>query len=381
MTVKPGQYFWQGNEACVEGAIAAGCRFFAGYPITPATEISERMANRMPPAGGFFAQGEDELASLAMVIGASHAGAKAMTASSGNGISLMQEEIGYACLSETPCVIVDCQRVGTGTGIATKSMQGDVYQVRYGSNGDYSVIALAPASVQEMFDLTIKAFNLAEAYRTPVFILADEITAHLREKVTVPPQEEIAIVNRKRPVNQQEGYIPFKVDSETGVPLMASFGEGYRLPISGFIHTETGAPTTQYEETRAMLGRLWHKIEKRVDDIALSELDIPQGARVAVVSYGSVSRPVQSAVKNLNKGGFPTAHLRLITIWPFPDRIIENLARQVDYILVPEMNMGKMVREVARAAGGLAEVAGFSKPGVELHRPAEIEEMIKKVMK
>lgn len=380
MHLEPGEYFWQGNEACVHGALVAGCKLFAGYPITPATEISELMANLLPKAGGVFVQGEDELASLAIVIGASNAGWKAMTATSGPGISLMQENIGYACLTQTPCVIVDCQRVGTGTGIATKSMQGDVYQVRFGSHGDYSIIALAPSSPQEMFDLTIKAFNLSEQYRVPVFVLSDEIISHMRENVSVPPEDEIVVVDRKRPGPPTEDFLPYKVESELDVPPMPAFGQGYRLAVSGMVYKDSGAPTTDYKLTEKLMRRLWLKVEGRASEIAMVERHLTEDARVGVVAYGSVARSARRAVDSLREQGYPAGLLRLITLWPFPDEAVRQLAERADAIVVPEMNMGKIVREVERAAGGRAKVTSCPKPGVELHAPEEIEEAVKKVM-
>jgi len=380
MTPRPGKHFWQGNQASVEGALVVGCRFFAGYPITPATEFSELMARRMPACGGLFVQGEDELASLAMVIGASHAGLKAMTATSGPGISLMAEEIGYAALTETPCVIVDCQRVGTGTGIATKSQQGDVYQVRFNSHGDYSIIALAPNSPQEMFDLTIKAFNLAETYRVPVFVLSDEIISHMRENVTVPPLEEVEVAERRRPSVPSHEFIPYAVEDDTSVPPMPALGQGYGIGVSGFVHTETGSPSTAYDVCRDFITRLWNKVEKRAAEIALLESQNLEGAQAAVVSYGSVSRSAMRAVRDLRAEGHRVGGLRLVTLWPFPDEDILRLAESVDVIMVPEMNMGKMVREVQRASQGKARVISFPKPGVDLHTPGEIAGLVREVI-
>ncbi len=377
MRAKPGKHFWQGNEACVEGALAAGCKMFAGYPITPATEISEIMSHRLPKAGGIFVQGEDELASLAMVIGASQTGWKAMTATSGPGISLMQENIGYASISETPCVIVDCQRVGTGTGIATKSMQGDIYQVRYGSHGDYAIIALAPASPQEMFDLTIEAFNLAEEFRCPVFVMADEIISHMRENVEVP--EEIRIVDRKKP-ESKEGFAVSRAESETGVPPMPSMGEGYGVLVSGFVRTETGAPTTDYEETRKFISRLWNKVEAHSDRLARLETESVEDADVIILAFGSVARSGARAALNLRSSGLKVGSVRLVTLWPFPDAKVAEACRSASHVIVPEMNMGKLVREVRRVLPGDQEVHSLPKPGVDLHQPAEIEELVGKVI-
>jgi 2-oxoglutarate ferredoxin oxidoreductase subunit alpha len=369
----------QGNEACMEGALAAGCMLFAGYPITPATEIAELMARRLPQAGGIYVQGEDELASLGIVLGASAAGWKAMTATSGNGICLMQEEIGYAAMTEIPCVIVDAQRAGPGTGIATKSMQGDVYQVRYGSNADYSIIALAPSSPQEMFDLTIEAFNYAERYRTPVFVLSDEIVSHMRERVTIPAPEKIRLVARKKPEVPPERFVPFHAPSPDGVPPMPSFGDGYALPISSFARTETGRPVTDFKSQSQLVQRLWDKIEKHADSIAMVETEGMEDARVAVLSYGSVARAAKDAARQMRLQGKPVASMRLITLWPFPDERVRDLGKRVKAIFVPEMNVGKMVREVERAAGKYAEVISLPKLGVDIQTPAEIRQAVERM--
>jgi 2-oxoglutarate ferredoxin oxidoreductase subunit alpha len=260
-----GVHLWQGNEACAEGALGAGLTIFAGYPITPATEISERLSVRLPAVGGTFVQGADELDSLTIVWG----GAKAMTATSGNGICLMQESIGYACLTETPLVIVDCQRAGPATGAATKTMQGDFYTVRYGSNADYAIIALAPSSPQEMFDLTIEAFNMSEQYRVPVFVMADEAIAHMRERVVVP--EYVDLFPRRKPTSPPEQFVPWRADPETMVPKMAHFGEGYRMPVPGLTHCENGRPSDSYEVHSALVRRLVAKVEGPTARIARYE--------------------------------------------------------------------------------------------------------------
>lgn len=374
-----GAHLFQGDEACAEGAIAAGCNLFAGYPITPATEISVRLSWRLFDVGGIFVQGADELDSLTIVIGAANAGCKAMTATSGNGICLMQECIGYAAITETPCVIVDVQRAGPGTGAATKTMQGDVYQVRYGSNADYSIIALAPESPQEMFDLTVEAFNLSEIYRVPTFVLADEIVGHMREKVIIP--QNVKLVERKRPDVSPQEFVPFEVESDIDVPPMPAFGEGYRLPVSGLTHTETGSPSTEYQVQKRMVTRLWNKVEKKAEQLSKIESAYLEDAQVVVLSYGSVARSVKSAVLEARERGLKVGYLRLITIWPFPDIVIKDIAKKKPKaIIFPEMNMGKMVREAERAVGGRADVISLPKPGVELHRPTEIYDLIRRVI-
>jgi len=376
--VLSGVHLFQGDEACAEGAIAAGCNLFAGYPITPATEISERLSWRLFDVGGIFVQGADELDSLTIVIGAACGGWKAMTATSGNGICLMQECIGYAAITETPCVIVDVQRAGPGTGVATKTMQGDVYQVRYGSNADYSIIALVPDSPQEMFDLTVEAFNLSEIYRVPTFILADEIVGHMREKVVIP--DKVRVVERRKPKASSKDFVPFKVESDTDVPPMPAFGEGYRMPVSGLTHTETGSPSTSYEVQKALVERLCNKVEKKVEDLTRVETEFMEDAEIVVVSYGSTARSARRAVIEARKEGIKAGYLRLITLWPFPDSYLKRIADKIPKgIIVPEMNVGKMVREVERSVGTQVEVLSLPKPGVELHRPSEICDLIRKV--
>lgn len=376
--VLSGVHLFQGDEACAEGALAAGCNLFAGYPITPATEVSERLSWRLFDVGGIFVQGADELDSLTIVIGAACGGWKAMTATSGNGICLMQECIGYAAITETPCVIVDVQRAGPGTGVATKTMQGDVYQVRYGSNADYSIIALVPDSPQEMFDLTVEAFNLSEIYRVPTFILADEIVGHMREKVVIP--DKVRVVERRKPKASSKDFVPFKVESDTDVPPMPAFGEGYRMPVSGLTHTETGSPSISYEVQKALVERLCNKVEKKVEDLTRVETEFMKDAEIVVVSYGSTARSARQAVIEARKEGIKAGYLRLITLWPFPDSYLKRIADKIPKgIIVPEMNVGKMVREVERSVGTQVEVLSLPKPGVELHRPSEIYNLIRKV--
>jgi len=376
--VLSGVHLFQGDEACAEGAIAAGCNLFAGYPITPATEVSERLSWRLFDVGGIFVQGADELDSLTIVIGAACGGWKAMTATSGNGICLMQECIGYAAITETPCVIVDVQRAGPGTGVATKTMQGDVYQVRYGSNADYSIIALVPDSPQEMFDLTVEAFNLSEIYRVPTFILADEIVGHMREKVVIP--DKVRVVERRKPKASSKDFVPFKVESDTDVPSMPAFGEGYRMPVSGLTHTETGSPSTSYEVQKALVERLCNKVEKKVEDLTRTEALFMEDARIVVISYGSTARSARQAVISARKEGIKVGYLRLITLWPFPDLYLKRVVREGSKaVIVPEMNVGKMVREVERSVGREVEVVSLPKPGVQLHRPSEIYNLIRKV--
>jgi len=376
--VLTGTHFWQGDVACAEGAIAAGCRFFAGYPITPATEIAERMAQRLPEVGGVCIQMEDELGSMAAVIGASYAGVKSMTATSGPGFSLMVENIGLAFMTEAPCVIVNIMRGGPSTGQPTMPGQQDVMQAKWGSHGDYEIIALAPSSVQEMFNLTIEAFNLSEAYRTPVTVLADEIVGHTWERVKIPAKEAIRIVNRKKPMVPPEKYNPFSPDEDL-VPPMACFGEGYRFYATGLTHDETGHPqTTSAEAQQKLVQRLCDKIRKNAEKIVKIEKIMLEDAQVAVVAYGTAARAALSAVRKAREMKIKAGLLRLITLWPFPDWHVSQVARQVDAIVVPEMNYGQIVREVERAAKE-TPVIFMPKLGEEPHRPTEILEVMRRV--
>lgn len=351
--------------------MAAGCGFFAGYPITPATEIAEHMSRRLPEVGGVYLQMEDELASMAAVIGASYAGVKSMTATSGPGFSLMQENIGLAAMTETPCVVVDVMRAGPSTGQPTKTSQQDVMQAKWGSHGDYEVIALAPSSVQEMFDLTIEAFNLSETCRCPVFVMTDEIIGHLMERLAIPEAQDIHLVDRKHPTVPPSKYLPFKAGEDL-VPEMATFGEGYRFYATGLTHDETGHPRTDSPESHAeLVQRLCDKIRKNTKNITKVERVFLDDADVCIIAYGSVARSALSATVEGRERGVKIGMLRLITLWPFPDEVVEQVATQVDRILVPEMNYGQMVREVERSAGR-RKVRSLPKLGDALHTPEEI---------
>jgi 2-oxoglutarate ferredoxin oxidoreductase subunit alpha len=372
-----GAHFMNGDVACAEGAVAAGCRFFAGYPITPATEIAEHLSQRMPEFGGIYIQMEDEIASMAAVLGASYAGLKAMTATSGPGFSLMQENIGLAVMTETPCVIVDIMRGGPSTGQPTLPGQQDVMQARWGSHGDYATVALAPSSVQEMFDLTVEAFNLAETYRVPAMLLGDEIVAHMYEKLVIPPPDRLRIFNRKRPSVPRGEYMPFQPDEDL-VPPMACFGEGYRFHATGLTHDERGYPQTSSSETQQKLvTRLCSKIRKNEDKIVRVEETMLDDADVAVVAYGIVARSALSAVRKAREKGTKAGLLRLITLWPFPEKRVAQIAKQVKAIVVPEMNCGQMVLEVERAAKETS-VVFVSKLGEEPHTPLEILQEIRR---
>ncbi len=368
-----GSHFMRGNEALAEAAIVAGCRFFAAYPITPASEISEHLAKRLPQAGGIMIQMEDEIASLASVIGASWAGAKAMTATSGPGFSLMQENIGYAFMTETPCVIADIQRAGPSTGQATKCGQGDVMQARWGTHGDYASIVLSPNSVQEMFDLTVRAFNLAEEYRTPIILLADEIIAHMSEQMVVPPLEEITIVDRKKPKSTDEAFF----DGD-GVAPMPSVGEGFNVAVTGSTHDEFGVRFTADPKIhRVLVTRLVEKIRSNVELLADFEVVNVDNCEVGVVSYGCASRAVYEAVEVAQDRGIKVGFIRLKTIWPFPEKAVEEMAQKVENIIVPEMNLQQVFFEVQRVVKGAARVTAVNKiGGGEMVTPEELFSVI-----
>lgn len=339
----PGTYYLSGNDACAEGAIAAGCRFYAGYPITPSSELMERMAVRLPQVGGVFIQMEDEIGSICAVLGSVWAGAKAMTATSGPGFSLMQEAIGYGAFTETPCVIVDAQRAGPCTGQATRVGSGDIMQARWGSHGDYQVIALSPWSVQEMYDLTISAFNMAERFRTPAIVLAEEATAHLRETVAVP--REAVVWNRKK----RKNAVPFDTDEEDGVPPMPSFGEGEHLSITGSTHDGYGYRKTEDPDAHSRLvTRINAKILKNRHLIQETESYLMEDADTAVIAYGFTARTSLFAVKQLRKNGVKGGLLRLKTLWPFPEEAVAAVGGWVKRVLVPEMNLGQVAGEVRK---------------------------------
>jgi len=368
-TTKPGTYFWQGNEACAEAAIIAGCRFFGGYPITPASEITEHLAKRLPQVGGIFIQMEDELASIGAVVGASWTGVKAMTATSGPGFSLMQETIGYAFMTETPCVVVDVQRAGPGTGQASKCGQGDVMQSRWGTHGDYSSIVLAPNSVQETFDLTIRAFNLAEKYRTPVILLSDEIVAHMREQITVPTLESIKIINRRKPKGGEKAFF-----GSEEVPPMPAVGEGFNVAVTSSTHNEYGIRFTADQAVHSRLvERLNAKIQNHAEDLADVESHNIDDCQVGVVSFGCTSRAVHEAVENAETKGVKAGYVRLKTLWPFPEKPIRRLAQTAERIIVPEMNLRQVFYEVERAANGSTRIIPLNKiGGSELITPEEL---------
>jgi 2-oxoglutarate ferredoxin oxidoreductase subunit alpha len=366
----------QGNQACAEGAIAAGVRFFGGYPITPSTEIAELLARQLPKVGGKFIQMEDEIASIAAVVGASVAGVKSMTATSGPGFSLMQENIGYAYMAEVPCVIVEVQRGGPSTGLPTKVSQSDTMQARWGTHGDYHAIAVAPSSVRECFDLTIRAFNLSEKYRTPVIILMDEVVGHMREKVSLPDSHEVKIINRMKPTVPPEWYQHFEINPHFISP-MAGFGEGYRFNVTGLTHDPFGFPTGRSEEIRAKLDKLKNKITHNVNDIIQVKEEFMEDADVAIFAYGIVARAARQAVRMAREKRIKAGLIQPLTIWPFPDLYMENISEQLDLIIVAELNQGQLIGEVMRVVRGKTRVRGLCRYDSELITPDQIFQKIR----
>lgn len=366
----------QGNQACAEGAIAAGAKFFGGYPITPSTEIAEILAERLPQVGGKFIQMEDEIAGIAVTIGASLTGKKALTATSGPGFSLKQELIGYAVLAEVPLVIANVQRVGPSTGQPTAPAQGDVMQARWGTHGDHPAIAITPSSVPECFHLTIRAFELAEKYRMPVIFLLDEVIGHMRENIELPDYSTIKQPDRKRPTTK-EGYKPYKVD-ETLIPAMASYGEGYRFHVTGLFHDETGFPNGSAKITEVELKRLHDKINNNLEDIITYENYKMDDAEIAIVAYGGTARSAYEAIDRARAEGIKVGMFRPITIWPFPEKQIKELATKVKSIIVAEMNFGQLVGEVEKAVAGKIPVHLQAKYNSEALTPQEMLDEIKK---
>ena len=368
----------QGNEALAEGALAAGCRFFAGYPITPASEIAEHMALKLPALGGSFIQMEDEIASMGAVIGASLAGMKAMTATSGPGFSLVQENLGYACMAETPCVVVNVMRGGPSTGLPTLVSQGDVMQARWGTHGDHPIIVLAVSSVRDCFEITVFAFNLSEKYRVPVIILSDEVVAHTRETFVLPSPDEIEVFDRVTPTVPPEWYLPYE-DTGTGVPPMAAFGDGFRHHVTGLTHDERGFPTQRSDEINVLMRRLFRKITQGFHEIQRVETFMMEDAEIAVIAYGSVARSSRRAVIEAREHGVKAGLLQLITLFPFPRRYVEKVLQQCRAVLVPEMNMGQISREVKRVHLNSSRVETLNRVDGRLITPREISDCLIKM--
>jgi 2-oxoglutarate/2-oxoacid ferredoxin oxidoreductase subunit alpha len=369
--VLTGTHFMDGDHACCEGALAAGARFAAGYPITPSTEVVERFAQRVPVVGGCFIQMEDELAASIALQGGVWAGAKAFTVTSGPGFSLMMEHIGYAVMTETPCVFVDVQRGGPSTGLPTLPAQADMMQARWGSHGDYEIIALVPNSPQECFDLTIQAFNFSEEFRVPVMFMMDEVVGHMTEKVVIPPADQIEVTPRKHTHKSVEDYLAYGTNGDM-VPEMVHAGEGYKFHVTGLTHDERGYPNMTPKVQHKLVNRLVDKIRSAEDRICLYEEDSTDDADVVVVSYGITSRVAQRAIDMARADGLRVGKLRLITAWPFPAKKIKELAAHVKAFVMPELNLGQMVRELERAAGGKAKTLLVPHAGGSVHQPEEI---------
>ncbi len=374
--MQPRIYMMQGNIAVAEGAIDAGCKFFAGYPITPSSEIAEQLSKRLPEVGGRFIQMEDEIAAMGAVIGASLGGSKSLTATSGPGFSLKQENIGYACITEVPVVIVNVMRGGPSTGLPTLPSQSDVMQARWGTHGDHPIIALTPASVTESYYMTIRAFNMSEKYRVPVILLLDEIIGHVHERVELPDPETLEIFNRKKPTESPEDYLPYRIDDSL-IPAMANFGDGYRYHVTGLVHDQTGFPTNNTQEIDAMLTRLNSKIDKYMDEILDYEETQMEDAEIGIVTFGSSARSSRNALIKAREAGIKVGMLRIKTLWPFPVERIAKFAEQVSDIIVPELNLGQIAHEVEHAAAGKAKVHKVNKITGDPINPLEILEKIK----
>jgi 2-oxoglutarate ferredoxin oxidoreductase subunit alpha len=373
MTVK----LMQGNEACVAGALKAGMKFYAGYPITPSTEIAELSAEALPKVGGKFIQMEDEIGGIAATLGGSLSGLKSMTATSGPGFSLKQENIGYGIITETPCVIVNVQRSGPSTGLPTSPSQGDIMQSRWGTHGDHSIITLYPSSVKEIYYTTIRAFNLAEKYRTPVILLLDEIIGHMREKIEIPENDDVEIIDRKKPTCDPSEYKAFRVKEGDIVPEMAAFGQGYRYHVTGLVHDETGFPSGNEHVADKLLNRLIDKIENNKDDIVTYEEYMLDDADIAIVSFGSIARSSKTAVDTLREQGYKVGLFRPITIWPSPEKQLLEIAMKVKKIYVVELNAGQYFLEVDRIAGRHTQVGKYGKINGDIITPEEIVAVVK----
>jgi 2-oxoglutarate ferredoxin oxidoreductase subunit alpha len=366
--VLTGTHFMNGDAACCEGAIAAGARYAAGYPITPSTEIVERFSSRAPQVGGLFIQMEDELAASIAIQGMVWAGAKSFTVTSGPGYSLMMEHIGLAAMTETPCVFVDVQRGGPSTGLPTLPSQSDMMQARFGSHGDYSTIALCPQSPQECFDLTVKAFNLAEQLRVPVMFMMDECVGHMTEKVVIPEAEEIEVTPRRKASKPPGEFLLYEPGPDL-VPEMAHAGEGYNVYVTGLTHDRRGYPGMSAATQMELVPRLMEKVKRAADQLTMIEAEALEDAEVVVVSYGITARVAERAIKEARAKGLKVGKLRLICVWPFPERVIRELAPKVKCLVVPELNMGQVVIEVERCAAGACKVISVPHPGGTVHKP------------
>jgi len=370
--------FLQGNEACAEGALAAGVRFFAGYPITPSSEVAEILSRRLPVVGGKFIQMEDEIASMGAVIGGSLAGSKSITATSGPGFSLKQENLGFACITEVPVVIVNVMRGGPSTGLPTCTSQSDVMQARWGTHGDHPIIALLPSSVEESFHLTVRAFNLSEKYRTPVILLLDEVVAHMREAIEIPDSSELEIIDRVKPDCKPEEYLPYDLDKEVN-PLPA-FGEGYRFHVTGLNHDATGFPTSDSALVQKDEERLMNKLLNHLDDILTWEEYMTDDMDTLIFAYGSTARSAMAAIKQARKEGIKVGMFRPITLWPFPDEKTREICGKVKNVIVPEVNLGMIIGEVQRVAPkDNLNIVGINRADGETIVPQQILDKIKEL--
>jgi 2-oxoglutarate/2-oxoacid ferredoxin oxidoreductase subunit alpha len=370
--VLTGAHYLDGDFACGEGALAAGCRFVAGYPITPSTEVVERMARRFPFMGGTFIQMEDELASMAAVVGGSWTGTKSMTVTSGPGFSLMMENLGLAAMMETPCVVVNVQRAGPSTGLPTMVGQGDMMQARWGSHGDYEIIAICPQSPQEAFDYTIDAFNLSETYRTPVLVMLDECVGHMTEKVVIPPADQIEVVPRRLTKRPPGEFLPYQVSNGNGIPEFARAGDGYHFHTTGLTHDYRGYPDMTIPGQEVCVRHLVEKIRNNADKIVRYEEEDVEGADVVVVAYGISARVARLGIELARKKGVNVGFLRLIIAWPFPEKRIRELAGKVKAFVMPEINLGQMVLEIERCAAGKAKTLLVPHSGGGVHDPETI---------
>lgn len=374
-----GKQFLQGNEACFYGAMDAGARFYGGYPITPSSEIAELAAKFLPEVGGMYLQMEDEISSMAVIVGASASGKKAFTATSGPGFSLMQENLGMAIYAEIPCVLINVQRNGPSTGLATRPSQGDVMQSRWGTHGDHPIIVLSPASVQECYDLTLRAFNLSEKYRIPVIVLSDEVIGHLRESLMIPELGELTIVERKLPTGPVQDYRPFAAEADC-IPAIPPFGTEYIVHISSSCHDETGFSHSAPQTADRLVRRLHQKIEQNIADIVQVEWFGPEDADLTIIAYGAVSRTAKQAVITAQKNGWKVNLLRLITHWPFPNKQVSEALEKTKVVLVAELNLGQVVGEVHRLNSYSTKVFAFSRIDGEIILPSQLIQKIEEVL-
>jgi 2-oxoglutarate ferredoxin oxidoreductase subunit alpha len=375
--VLTGEHFMNGDVACAEGALSAGCKFFAGYPITPATEVAEHMSWRLPQVNGVYIQMEDEIASMAAILGASNAGIKSMTSTSGPGFSLMMENIGLGIITETPCVVVNIQRGGPSTGLPTLVGQGDMMQARWGSHGDYEVIALAPSSVQEAYDFTIEAFNYSERFRLPVFVMSDEVVGHMTERVSIPFAQDIPLYERKKARRKPENFYPFEPDIDL-VPPMANAGDGYKIHVTGLTHDEKGYPVINEEAQYKLVRRLIDKISRNARYIINIKEEQVEDAEIVLVAYGITARVAHYAMALGRKEGIKVGMLKLNTVWPFPEERIVELAESVKTFIMPEINFGQVYHELERCVKGDANTVLISHGGGNIHDPKDILEVIRR---